>query len=434
MNCRFSHYDRPQTRLVLSVINIFAAIVGVLVCQRARAIDSSDVPLRLQKIRGEVVATEKVIANLKKEFSELSKERKSLEITIQTLGTEEERLIQKDVALTQEKSALETGVLEAEKRVAERQSLIRERLRGLYTTMTVSSSASFIFTSGGADVERGAVYARSVRTYDEQRFREVRAAVEALTTARAALEQAFQNGQRLREEIKRKRVESESQIKKLQAVLEQIKARRDAAQKSLALLQSEASNLEQLLQSITGGDSPSADSSIVVSPQDSAPPPQESPSQEAPRAGSDERGVETVMHPEGLFGKRARLSAPVRGHIVQGFGKRKVTDFADMIFSKGVEYTTPEGSEVHAVLGGKVAFAGSMPGYDTVVIIDHGLRSYSLYGRLGKAFVAKGDLVKRSDVIGVTSQADAKKRNFYFETRRNGSPVDPSSVLARVAS
>jgi septal ring factor EnvC (AmiA/AmiB activator) len=74
-----------------------------------------------------------------------------------------------------------------------------------------------------------------------------------------------------------------------------------------------------------------------------------------------------------------------------------------------------------------------MPGYDTVVIIDHGERSYSLYGRLGKSHVKQGDLVQRRDVIGVTSAADSKGRNFYFETRKNGAPVDPGSVLSRAS-
>jgi septal ring factor EnvC (AmiA/AmiB activator) len=104
---------------------------------------------------------------------------------------------------------------------------------------------------------------------------------------------------------------------------------------------------------------------------------------------------------------------------VQRFGKAKVTDFADMIFSKGLEFKTAAASQVSAILGGRIAFAGSMPGYDSVVIIDHGKRSYSLYGRLGKIFVAKGD---------------AKGRNFYFETRKNGDPIDPMTVLGRAAS
>jgi septal ring factor EnvC (AmiA/AmiB activator) len=154
---------------------------------------------------------------------------------------------------------------------------------------------------------------------------------------------------------------------------------------------------------------------------------------ETARVASAERKVGDVMNPEGLFGRSVRIVYPVRGEVVQRFGKTKVTDFADMIFSKGFEYKTAEGSQVRAVLGGRVAFAGEMPGYDTVVIIDHGARSYSLYGRLGKSFVSKGDLIGQKEPVGVTSVPDERGRNFYFETRKNGTPVDPSGVLARAS-
>jgi septal ring factor EnvC (AmiA/AmiB activator) len=74
-----------------------------------------------------------------------------------------------------------------------------------------------------------------------------------------------------------------------------------------------------------------------------------------------------------------------------------------------------------------------MPAYETVVVVDHGARSYSLYGRLGSAVVKKGDVVERDAVLGTTAELDKKGRNFYFEVRRNGSPVDPETVLKRVS-
>jgi septal ring factor EnvC (AmiA/AmiB activator) len=73
-----------------------------------------------------------------------------------------------------------------------------------------------------------------------------------------------------------------------------------------------------------------------------------------------------------------------------------------------------------------------MPAYETVVVLDHGARSYSLYGRLGSATVKKGDAIESNGVVGSTSELDKKGRNFYFEVRKNGAPVDPESVLKQV--
>jgi septal ring factor EnvC (AmiA/AmiB activator) len=119
--------------------------------------------------------------------------------------------------------------------------------------------------------------------------------------------------------------------------------------------------------------------------------------------------------------------------VVQHFGKVKLASFKDVLFSKGIEFSATESEKVHAVMGGTVAFAGNLPGYDTVVIIDHGARSYSLYGRLGQSLVKKDQVVDQDEVVGTASVADKQGRNFYFEVRRAGKPVDPESVLPRVS-
>jgi septal ring factor EnvC (AmiA/AmiB activator) len=137
------------------------------------------------------------------------------------------------------------------------------------------------------------------------------------------------------------------------------------------------------------------------------------------------------LPPGGLFAKGIRLSAPVKGKVLQHFGKVKVTDFSDMIFSKGLEYAVAAGSSVYSVYPGKVAYVGMMPGYETVVVLEHGERSYSLYGRLGKSVVKIGDAISKDQAVGIVSDVDQKGRNFYFEVRKSGTPVDPKTVLTK---
>ena len=81
---------------------------------------------------------------------------------------------------------------------------------------------------------------------------------------------------------------------------------------------------------------------------------------------------------------------------------------------------------------GKVMHVGRMPGYGTIIILDHGQRYYSLYGRLGKTLVGKGHVVEKGEIIAQTGEMDAKSRNFYFEIRRNGSPVNPQDYFKRL--
>ena len=51
----------------------------------------------------------------------------------------------------------------------------------------------------------------------------------------------------------------------------------------------------------------------------------------------------------------------------------------------GIELSLPEGQPVHAVHEGTVAFADLFSGYGNLVIVDHGDKTYSLYGHLASA-------------------------------------------------
>lgn len=394
---------------------------------------SSDVAARLTKIRADVAATEKVIEGLKSEFNKLKRDERQLEDEVRRLSEEEQNLLTQSTQALRRKEKLQVDLRSAEQRVSQQQALIRERLRVLYMNSSVTERAMVLGAAQSGEVERVAVYASAVRRRDDLRFSGVVQAVEDLLTTRRALDKALDEGKALQEGLQSKRAELEGQKDKLRAVMQQIQSRQQAAKRSLTSLTTEAEKLEALLRVIMSAGDAGDGNSVSESP---VPAEDREPEKIQQKGAVDVDGggrVASVMHPGGLFAQTARVSYPVTGEVVQRFGANKVTSFADMVFSKGVEYKTADGSQVKAVLGGRVAFAGVMPGYDTVVIIDHGERSYSLYGRLGKSHVKQGDLVQRKDVLGVTSAADSKGRNFYFETRKNGAPVDPVSVLSRAS-
>ena len=432
---------RPATPILLKSLVLaqcLALFVSVGTSRHVQAQKSDDVGVRLQTIRLEVATTKRTIEKLKSDFAKLKKEEKSLAGEIETLRAEESSLATKGAAVAKQRTELETKVAAAEARVLEEQARIRARLRALYANTASGNQSGAAWLLAGSNIEQLAVYARAIRQYDEAHFQEVRRAVSVLMQSRQELDKALSEGARLQQEVQKKRLESEEKQAKLQTVIQEIKEKQQAAQQSLSVLKGEAAKLEELMQQITTVDSPVIEAEqrddIQATPVPSISPPKPPADEGIKRA--DQSNVESgagddVIHPEGLFGRTVRVTYPVTGDVLQKFGKSKVTEFEDMIFSKGLEFKTPEASQVRAVLGGRVAFAGTMPGYEMVVILDHGSRSYSLYGRLGKTFIAKGDLIKRGDAVGVTSAPDSKGRNFYFETRKNGTPVDPATVLDR---
>ncbi len=427
---------KGYTRRLVGIFRYFVCAALVLLGVLRAVAQDANVSARLVKIRADVSANEKVLAQLKAEFKKLKTEEKTLTTEIEKLTFEEQALVERSAQVAREKETLALKVRGAEEQVEREQAKVRARLRSLYMHSTDSAQELLFAAVHASDMERTAVYARSVRLSDQRRFNQVKFAVEQLVEARQKLDASLEESQRLQSGVQAKRIDLEARRGKLQGVIRQIQDRQQKAKISLAALMSEANKIEELLRSMTGGNGAEGAGDSVENVRPTQPAETQPTAPTADQVGTGkvaapDRQVRDVMHPEGLFGRAVRIVTPVRGEIVQRFGKTKVTDFADMIFSKGFEYKTAEGSQVRAVLGGRVAFAGEMPGYDTVVIVDHGARSYSLYGRLSKSFVSKGDLIGQKEPVGVTSAPDERGRNFYFETRKNGAPVDPSGVLAR---
>jgi septal ring factor EnvC (AmiA/AmiB activator) len=429
---------RALNRTSRFLIQAIVLVLSVALLASIGVAEDKDIPAKLVKIRGDVATSERTLTQLKAEFRKLKGEEKAVSTEIDKLGFEERALVERSAQVAREKEVLVTKVRVAEEQVEQQQQRVRARLRSLYMHSANSEQGLLVSAVRSSDVERSAAYARAVRQSDDLRFREVRQAVAALIEARGKLDSSLEESQRLQSGLQGKRVELERRRGSLQEIIRQIQDKQQKAKSALAALMSEAAELEELLRSMTGGESSEAssesvDNGRVIAPGSPSPGMPVVTPQNVERPEGTARQLRDVVHPDGLFGRAVRIAAPVRGEVLQRFGKTKVADFADMIFSKGYEYKTAEGSQVKAVLGGRVAFSGEMPGYDTVVIIDHGARSYSLYGRLGKSFVSKGDVVGQRDPLGVTSAPDERGRNFYFETRKNGAPVDPSGVLARAS-
>ena len=96
-----------------------------------------------------------------------------------------------------------------------------------------------------------------------------------------------------------------------------------------------------------------------------------------------------------------------------------------------MEFATPEGQSVRAVHEGSVEFAGPFTGYGNLVIVDHGDRSYSLYGHLDSVTVTKGQRIDAQTPLGTSGRNPSGTPALYFELRIDGAPVDPLQWLKR---
>lgn len=72
------------------------------------------------------------------------------------------------------------------------------------------------------------------------------------------------------------------------------------------------------------------------------------------------------------------------------------------------------------------------PRFGRVVSIDHGSGWTSLYGHLAKITVARGDVIKIGERVGLAGNAgQAARTELHFEIRHHGKAVDPLGKLPR---
>jgi murein hydrolase activator len=131
--------------------------------------------------------------------------------------------------------------------------------------------------------------------------------------------------------------------------------------------------------------------------------------------------AETAAPPVPPF--RGDLPWPVNGQVRRRFSRGSA--------SNGIEIASQEGADALAVHDGVVAFAGTFAGFGNLVILDHGSRTFSLYGDLLEITVKKGARIERGRQVGSVGPTPAGPNGLYFELRVDGQPVDPLQWLKK---
>jgi septal ring factor EnvC (AmiA/AmiB activator) len=120
------------------------------------------------------------------------------------------------------------------------------------------------------------------------------------------------------------------------------------------------------------------------------------------------------------------LGWPLSGSLLAGFGGT----MPDGRGSQGLLIAANAGAPIKAVADGTVVYAEWMTGYGLLLIIDHGGGYMSLYAHNDALLKDVGTPVKRGDAVATVGSSGGHGRPaLYFELRRNGQPVNPSTWL-----
>lgn len=98
---------------------------------------------------------------------------------------------------------------------------------------------------------------------------------------------------------------------------------------------------------------------------------------------------------------------------------------------KGVDYSAPMGTPIHATADGVIDFAGWQNGYGNVVIIKHFGQYSTVYAHQSRIApgISQGVSVSQGQVIGYVGMTGwATGPHLHYEFRVDNQPVDPLSV------
>lgn len=132
-------------------------------------------------------------------------------------------------------------------------------------------------------------------------------------------------------------------------------------------------------------------------------------------------------------GMKGSLPHPVSGafRVVSRFGRQSLPELPDVVYDNpGIDAETGAGASALAVYGGKVSGVYMIPGYNTVVIVNHG-SYYTVYGNIASSSVKVGDQVRAGQALGLLAadEDDRSHSSIHFEVWRNREKLNPLDWL-----
>ena len=115
---------------------------------------------------------------------------------------------------------------------------------------------------------------------------------------------------------------------------------------------------------------------------------------------------------------------PVEGKVISLFREKG---------QNGIEIKAPVGTEIRAVLAGRVLYADWFKGFGNMVIIDHGDHIFTVSAYSSQLLKKEGDRVTQGEAIALVGSAGSLKGPcLYFEIRQNGKPQDPMQWIPQL--
>ena len=420
---------RSLRALVVACFRVRAvAIAALLVAMPVAAQDSRDAERKLEKIKRELTSVAAERRQLEGQRGDASRQLRGADEKVgqsnRSLRETETRLLREQATLAELQQRREA----MQDNLGARRAELARLLRAAYAQGGNAPLKALLAQDRVADTSRVLTYHRYAQQDRARRIATLTAELRALDTLERDItaRQAQLDSTRRQQRNQLGQLEQDRQARV--ALVAQLDARYQDRSSREKALGRDAKGLEQLLRKLRAAAASEAQRKAAAAakaakaarnavdtskPRTSARPPSTRPP------------VQVASAPALQVGG---LGWPVSGALLAGYGGT----MPDGRSSDGLLIGASAGSSVKAVADGQVVYAEWMTGYGLLLIVDHGNGYMSLYAHNDALLKDVGATVKRGESVGTVGNSGGQGRPaLYFELRRNGQPVDPTTWLRR---
>lgn len=364
----------------------------------------------LSGVKREIKAKKQLITRTRKVEAVISTELQEINRNLDQKASDLGRLDQdlRSVGSSLDRTGRDIGRVNEE--ANQKRLEIECRLSSLYKAGELGALRMFFSAESFPQIAENIRYMRSILDNDKRIFVEYNQKIDELKKLKADLERDAVKKERIMDGIAQKKREIEQEKKKKADYLLKVRQDRKSYEVLLKELQANASRLQVMMERLD------ALSRRKLSSRHKKPGSKLKPQAELPPVSD-----------RGFASQKGRMSLPVRGEILESFGKHKHPEFDSYTFSKGLSISASAGTDIKAIYEGSVIFADYFKGFGNMIIVDHGGGYFSLYAHASRIAKKVGAEVKRYETIATVGDIDSTKGAIlYFEIRHQGKPVDPA--------
>ncbi|MEW5865620.1 MAG: peptidoglycan DD-metalloendopeptidase family protein [Bacillota bacterium] len=381
--------------LVLVLIALSLSALGESSSEISKKRDQlGEVTEQMDRARRQLLTVKKkekgILAELEKAEMELEKTRARLA----SLEKQAKRVAQSALQAERDLAVAEEDLASARRRLEERGSLLKNRLRAMYMWGPADYLQVLFSATDFADFVSRYEYVEMLAERDAECFDQTQAEVDAIEVKvaevakrKATLQKERDNLARLQDQVKVQEASLAARVREREAILARIQRERAQYEQALDELEEMSRELEKAIRDLQAREA---------------------------RAGR------AIPRWTGKF------IMPVKGRVSSDFGMRFHPILKRARFHSGIDISVPSGTAVLAAADGVVIYSGWISGYGYTVIIDHGGGLSTLYGHNSLLLVQSGQAVVQGDRIARSGSTGLSTGpHVHFEVRDQGAPVSP---------